>query len=96
MDLGLAAEVQALHQRADLHAGLPAIRSVGYRQLWDWCEQRTSLEHATELAVTATCQLAKRQLTWVRSEPGLECLDTHADDAFLRLRERISRFIASR
>ena len=95
MDTGLAAEVQALHQRSDLHERLPAIRSVGYRQLWDWCESRTTLAQATELAITATSQLAKRQLTWVRSEPGLECLDPRAPDGVLRLAERISKFIES-
>ncbi len=95
LDTGLAAEVQALHQRGDLHERLPAIRSVGYRQLWEWCEGRTTLAQATELAITATSQLSKRQLTWVRSETGLERLDPHAPDGILRLAERISRFIES-
>jgi tRNA dimethylallyltransferase len=95
MDMGLAAEVQALHQRGDLHERLPAIRSVGYRQLWDWCASRTTLAQATELAITASGQLAKRQLTWVRSETGLECLDPHAPDGVLRLTARISKFIES-
>jgi tRNA dimethylallyltransferase len=95
MDMGLAAEVQALHQRGDLHERLPAIRSVGYRQLWDWCASRTTLAQATELAIVASGQLAKRQLTWVRSETGLECLDPRAPDGVLRLTERISKFIES-
>jgi tRNA dimethylallyltransferase len=95
MDMGLAAEVQALHQRGDLHERLPAIRSVGYRQLWDWCASRTTLAQATELAIVASGQLAKRQLTWVRSETGLECLDLRAPDGVLRLTERISKFIES-
>jgi tRNA dimethylallyltransferase len=93
MNVGLAAEVQALYERGDLHAGLPAIRSVGYRQLWDWCAGRTNLARAEELAITATCQLAKRQLTWVRSEAGLDCMDPCAPDGVLRLTERISKFI---
>jgi tRNA dimethylallyltransferase len=96
MNTGLAAEVQALHQRGNLHERLPAIRSVGYRQLWEWCAGRTTLAQATELAITATGQLAKRQLTWVRSESGLECLDPHAPDGVLRLTERISKFMESR
>jgi tRNA dimethylallyltransferase len=96
MGAGLALEVQALHQRADLHERLPSIRSVGYRQLWEWCAERTNLARATELAITATCQLAKRQLTWVRSEPGLECLNPLAPDGILRLTERVSKFIESR
>jgi tRNA dimethylallyltransferase len=74
LDAGLAAEVQALHARADLSAGLPALRSVGYRQLWQWCLGNCTLGQARELAITATGQLAKRQLTWVRSEHFLQSL----------------------
>jgi tRNA dimethylallyltransferase len=59
---------------------MPAMRSVGYRQLWQWCEGQCTLEQARELAVVATGQLAKRQLTWLRSEPALESLN--ADDRF--------------
>lgn len=71
---GLADEVRGLHARGDLHAGLPAIRSVGYRQLWMWCEGSCDLPRATELAIVATGQLAKRQLTWLRREPLLQAL----------------------
>ncbi|BFM05308.1 tRNA (adenosine(37)-N6)-dimethylallyltransferase MiaA [Halioxenophilus aromaticivorans] len=66
VEQGVAAEVQALYQRADLHPNLPAIRAVGYRQLWNYCAGECSLEDAIEKAIIATRQLAKRQLTWLR------------------------------
>ena len=64
------AEVQALHQRGDLHAELPAIRSVGYRQIWQYLDGQLSLDEAVEKAIVATRQLAKRQITWLRNWPG--------------------------
>ena len=66
VEQGVVAEVQALYQRADLHPDLPAIRAVGYRQLWNYCAGECSLEDAIEKAIVATRQLAKRQLTWLR------------------------------
>ena len=61
MALGFAEEVQGLYERGDLHSNLPAVRSVGYRQLWDYCAGDCSLQDAVEKAVIATRQLAKRQ-----------------------------------
>jgi tRNA dimethylallyltransferase len=75
LEAGLAAEVQSLYARGDLNASLPALRSVGYRQLWQWCAGNSTLGQARELAIVATGQLAKRQLTWVRSEKILQSLD---------------------
>jgi tRNA dimethylallyltransferase len=71
---GLVAEVQCLRQRPDLHTGLPAMRCVGYRQIWDALDRGWNpgaVAHADEAVrtagVAATRQLAKRQLTWLRS-----------------------------
>ena len=72
---GLLAEVTDLYQRGDLSAELPSIRSVGYRQLWAHCAGETSLQAAVGLAITATRQLAKRQLTWLRSEGAYQALE---------------------
>ena len=69
MDLGFAQEVMDLYNRGDLHRNLPAIRSVGYRQLWDYCAAKCSLDDAVEKGVIATRQLAKRQMTWLRNWP---------------------------
>lgn len=70
MEQGLEAEVQSLYQRGDLHGDLPAIRSVGYRQIWQYLDGQCSLDEAVEKAVVATRQLAKRQITWLRNWPG--------------------------
>jgi len=67
---GLLEEVRALRARGDLDPSLPSLRSVGYRQLWEHLEGRTDLPTAREKALTATRQLAKRQYTWLRAEPG--------------------------
>ncbi|ATH98756.1 MULTISPECIES: tRNA (adenosine(37)-N6)-dimethylallyltransferase MiaA [Alcaligenes] len=69
IEQGLLQEVEKLYQRPDLHPGLPSIRCVGYRQLWSYLDGEVSLDLAIEQAIAATRQLAKRQLTWLRSEP---------------------------
>jgi tRNA dimethylallyltransferase len=74
LQAGLVEEVRALHARADLNENTPALRAVGYRQLWQYCAGKCSLDQAIRLAVTATSQLAKRQLTWLRREPGMTLL----------------------
>jgi len=78
---GLLDEVNALHARPDLHTGLPSVRCVGYRQLWDYLDGRISLEQAIEQAIAATRQLAKRQLTWLRAQPERHVFDCLAPDA---------------
>ena len=78
---GLLDEVRALRTRTDLHPGLPSIRCVGYRQLWDHLDGLTTLDEAIERAVAATRQLAKRQITWLRSLPQrhtVDCLSAQA------------------
>ncbi|HSC66887.1 MAG TPA: tRNA (adenosine(37)-N6)-dimethylallyltransferase MiaA [Cellvibrio sp.] len=59
-------EVRHLYQRGDLHPDLPAIRAVGYRQVWDYLDGRLDYSEMTERGIIATRQLAKRQLTWLR------------------------------
>lgn len=78
---GLLEEVAQLRARGDLHTGLPSIRCVGYRQLWEHLEGNISLETAVEQAIAATRQLAKRQLTWLRSDPSRHIVDCLAPDA---------------
>ena len=65
---GFVEEVRALLARGTLTADSPALRAVGYRQLAAFCEGRESLAEASQKALFATRQLAKRQLTWLRSE----------------------------
>ena len=64
---GFIEEVRALYKRGDLHPGLPSIRAVGYRQVWSYLEGECDLEEARFRALVATRNLAKRQLTWLRS-----------------------------
>ena len=66
LEAGFVAEVQALRRRGDLHPGLPAMRCVGYRQAWLALEEGSNSGFEAE-AIAATRQLAKRQLTWLRS-----------------------------
>jgi tRNA dimethylallyltransferase len=77
---GLIEEVQALRQRGDLHLGLPSMRSVGYRQVWQYLDGEFDAKELRERGVAATRQLAKRQLTWLRSFPHVTWLDPQRDD----------------
>ncbi len=65
---GLLEEVNSLFQRGDLHEQLPAIRAVGYRQVWSYLRGEYGLNEMTEKAIIATRQLAKRQFTWLRKQ----------------------------
>ncbi len=79
LEAGLIAEVEALYRRGDLHPGLPAIRSVGYRQIWGWLAGEYDYAAMVEKAIAATRQLAKRQLTWLRRERDALWLDPGQD-----------------
>jgi tRNA dimethylallyltransferase len=75
MAAGFLDEVKLLRDRGDLTPALPSMRAVGYRQLWSHLSGELSLVEASARAVSATRQLAKRQLTWMRSEPAGIWLD---------------------
>lgn len=64
---GLVAEVERLYHRGDLHPNLPSIRAVGYRQVWDYLAGHSRYDEMRQRGIIATRQLAKRQLTWLRS-----------------------------
>ena len=68
---GFLDEVKVLYERPELTGEHPSMRSVGYRQLWEHLEGRTSLDEAGKRALYATRQLAKRQITWLRSEQDI-------------------------
>lgn len=74
LDAGLEDEVRRLWARGDLTPDLPSLRSVGYRQVLNYLLGGSSFEVMIERGVTATRQLAKRQLTWLRSEPDCHWL----------------------
>jgi tRNA dimethylallyltransferase len=76
LEQGFIDEVVALRKRSDLHAGLPSIRAVGYRQVWDYLDGKLTLAEMQERGIIATRQLAKRQFTWLRSWEDLHWLDS--------------------
>lgn len=80
LEQGFVEEVEALRQRGDLHVGLPSIRAVGYRQVWDYLDGRLGREEMAERGIIATRQLAKRQFTWLRGWEDLHWLDSLASD----------------
>ncbi|HFD12429.1 MAG TPA: tRNA (adenosine(37)-N6)-dimethylallyltransferase MiaA [Crenotrichaceae bacterium] len=67
LEQGLIQETRVLYERPDLDSKLPAMRAVGYRQVWAYLDQQLEYSAMVERAVVATRQLAKRQLTWLRS-----------------------------
>lgn len=80
LEEGLLEEVKQLYERGDLHPQLPSIKSVGYRQVWQFLDGELDYDGMIERSIIATRQLAKRQLTWLRSWPDLQSLsDSPAD-----------------
>lgn len=87
LDTGLISEVEMLRAKYRLHPDLPSMRCVGYRQVWEWMEGTIPRDELADRGTFATRQLAKRQLTWLKSMTKVEifdCLDS-------RLVERIER-----
>ena len=96
MRRGLLDEVRRLHARPDLHAGLPAMRLIGYRQLWNHLDGGSSIETAVQKAIVATRQLARRQLTWLRAEPGAIGFDSEDRQTPGRVAARIAEWQGGR
>ncbi|SFU43252.1 tRNA dimethylallyltransferase [Paenacidovorax caeni] len=88
---GLVQEVQTLHARGDLHADLPSMRCVGYRQVWEALDAQAAsgrpldMHGLRERGIAATRQLAKRQITWLRSMPQRRAIACDAPDALAQL-----------
>ncbi len=90
--LGFLDEVRALKARPDLHANLPSMRCVGYRQAWEAIDGHIPMTEWRDRAIYATRQLAKRQITWLRSMPQrqvIACDQGDAVGAVLRLTEQV-------
>lgn len=84
IDAGFLDEVRALRQREDLHHSLPSMRAVGYRQAWAYLDGMFDYTTFAAQAIAATRQLAKRQLTWLRSMPERVVVDSCQPDATQR------------
>ena len=86
---GLIDEVESLYRRGDLSLNLPSMRLVGYRQVWRYLDGLTNYEEMQEHAIIATRQLAKRQITWCRSESNAKWFDPHEPDIFSKILENL-------
>lgn len=75
---GFIEEVETLFNRGDLHAEMPSIRAVGYRQVWTYLAGDYDYDEMREKAIIATAQLAKRQMTWLRKEPDCNFIEPNA------------------
>lgn len=84
LEQGFVDEVRELRARSDLHAGLPSIRAVGYRQVWEHLDGKLSEAEMRERGIIATRQLAKRQFTWLRGWSDVHWLDSLACDNLSR------------
>lgn len=82
---GFLDEVRRLRARGDLHANLPSMRCVGYRQAWEALDGAWPLDSVRERGIAATRQLAKRQLTWLRGMPKRQVIACDAPDALAQV-----------
>nr|WP_182993828.1 tRNA (adenosine(37)-N6)-dimethylallyltransferase MiaA [Herbaspirillum frisingense] len=89
----LEREVAALRARGDLHLGLPSMRCVGYRQMWEYLDGSIDAAALREKGIAATRQLAKRQLTWLRSMPERISIDCNRPDATAEVLARVQEAV---
>jgi tRNA dimethylallyltransferase len=90
---GLADEVRRLRARADLHAVLPSMRCVGYRQVWEMLDGVFPEQELPARGIAATRQLAKRQLTWLRSIPWRRVVACDRDDAQAVVADQVTQLL---
>jgi len=95
MAAGLLSEVQSLRARADLSPELPALRSVGYRQLWGHLAGEYDVNEAVRLGVIATRHLARRQLIWLRALPNINWFNSLDVAASGHIKSQIKQHIAA-
>jgi tRNA dimethylallyltransferase len=92
---GLVEEVRALRERFPLTADLPSMRAVGYRQAWQFLDGEIDAAALRATGIAATRQLAKRQLTWLRSMAAAECFDGLRSDPGAAVSARLRDFLAA-
>lgn len=93
LEAGLVEEVRCLRARPGLHPDLPAMRAVGYRQVWGYLDGDYGLDEAIKRGVHATRQLAKRQLTWLRSERDAVWIDPAGREGAGRVQALVEGFL---
>ena len=86
---GFLGEVKALRARGDLNPDLPSMRCVGYRQAWKALDEKTPMTELRDKGIFATRQLAKRQITWLRSMPQRRIVPCDAPDALAQVLDHV-------
>ena len=92
---GFVDEVRALRARGDLQPELPAMRCVGYRQAWEALDRLWPMDELRERGIAATRQLAKRQITWLRSMPQRTVVEAAAPDAAQQALQQVRAWLDS-
>lgn len=90
---GFLDEVKALRARGDLHPDLPSMRCVGYRQAWEALDGLWPMSELRDKGIAATRQLAKRQITWLRSMPERQVVACDTPDALSQVIQRVQQFM---
>ncbi len=91
---GLIEEVKNLREKYSLNPDMPSMRAVGYRQAWEFLNGNgSSLEDMRQKGIAATRQLAKRQMTWLRSMPTVEMFDCLCADLSAAVSARVEDFL---
>jgi tRNA dimethylallyltransferase len=90
---GFIEEVEALKARPEIHADLPSMRAVGYRQVWQYLDGKLDFEEMRYRGIVATRQLAKRQWTWLRKEKDAHWLDPGDKNSRKKIRQLVADFL---
>jgi tRNA dimethylallyltransferase len=90
---GFVEEVETLMKRGNLNPDLPSLRAVGYRQVWNYLQNKLTFDEMSQQAIIATRQLAKRQLTWLRSWPTLQWFDSQSPTVLQDIQTYLMRVV---
>ena len=93
LDRGFIAEAEKLYARGDLEPAMPSVRTVGYRQIWEYLIKKINYSEMTQQALAATRQLAKRQITWLRRYPGLRVFESSRVIPISECKQYLRKFI---
>jgi tRNA dimethylallyltransferase len=93
---GFVEEVERLMKRGDLNPDLPSLRAVGYRQVWNYLQDKITFEEMRQQAIIATRQLAKRQLTWLRSWSSLQWFDSQSPTVLQDIQSYLNREVIAK
>jgi len=93
---GFMDEMQTLRARSDLHPDLPSMRCVGYRQAWEALDGLWPMAELRDKGIFATRQLAKRQITWLRSMPHRQTIACDQPDTLIRVLQQVDAAVTGR